>query len=200
MKKQVIVIHGGMTFDRYEYYMSFLKNKDVEIDDFKTGGGWKNSLAKELGNDFEILNPRMPNSANARYEEWKIWFAKMSPFIEEGAVLMGQSLGGIFLAKCLSEISLPKKLKALILVSAPFDQAEHETLGDFGLPSSIDNCARQAEKIFLIHSKDDPIVPFSESAKYQKSFPTAELIIFEDRGHFNQETFPELVGLIKGLR
>ncbi|MCK6462203.1 MAG: hypothetical protein L6Q29_00015 [Candidatus Pacebacteria bacterium] len=85
-----------MTFDNYEEHISYLKNKDVEMDDFKTGGGWKNYLGKELGNNFEIINPGMPNSANARYEEWKIWFSKMTPLIQDGAIMIGQSLVGIF--------------------------------------------------------------------------------------------------------
>lgn len=188
-----------MTFDKYEEYIAFLKNKNVEIDDFKTGGGWKNSLGKELGNDFEIINPRMPNSANARYEEWKIWFNKMIPFIQDGAIMIGQSLGGIFLAKRLSEVSLPKKLKALILISAPFSAAAGESLTDFKLPASIENCVKQAEKIYIIHSKDDPVVPFDEAVKYQNAFPGAETIVFEDRGHFDQEAFSELAELIKSL-
>lgn len=52
------------------------------------------------------------------------------------------------MAKCLSEMSMPKnkKLKALILISAPFSEATGESLVDFKLPASIENCGKQAEK------------------------------------------------------
>lgn len=88
-----------------------------------------------------------------------------------------------------------KKLKALILISAPFSEATGESLVDFKLPASIENCGKQAEKNYIIHSKDDPVVPFGEAAKYKESFPSSEMIAFEERGHFDQEGFPELVEL-----
>ena len=53
--------------------------------------------------------------------------------------------------------------------------------------------------IYLIHSKDDPLVPFTQLKKYQQALPKAEAIVFENREHFNQETFPEIIELIKSI-
>jgi hypothetical protein len=69
MKTQVIAIHGGETFDTYEDYISYLKNTDVSLENFKPSKGWKNTLAERLGDSYEILLPIMPNKTNARYED-----------------------------------------------------------------------------------------------------------------------------------
>jgi len=50
-----------------------------------------------------------------------------------------------------------------------------------------------------LHSKDDPVVPISDSDEYASRLPDAELVLFEDKGHFNTEEFSGLVYLIKAL-
>jgi len=201
MKQQIIVIHGGTTFNTYKEYLSFLKNREVDLDNFIMGTDWKGTLEKKLSKNFEILFPGMPNKTNARYKEWKIWFERIIPFLRNNVILVGHSLGGIFLAKYLSENKLPKKIKATIFVAAPFDAANsEESLGDFRLPGSLSKFSKQSEIIYLIQSKDDPVVPFVEFEKYKKALPQAKTMIFDSRGHFNQEAFPEIVNIIKTLR
>lgn len=60
MKTQVIVIHGGDTFETYEEYLTSLKEFEVDLNYFKKSG-WKNFLQEKLGNDFEVIAPKMPN-------------------------------------------------------------------------------------------------------------------------------------------
>lgn len=199
MKKQIIVIHGGTIFNAYEEYISYLKNKDVNAEDFKTRKDWKNSLEKELGIDFEIFTPRMPNKTNVRYEEWKIWFERMIPFLNDDAVFIGHSLGGIFLAKYFSENLFPKKIKAAFLVAAPFYDKNSKEFPEDTLPLSLEKFTKQVEKIYLLHSKDDPIVHFEHVNKYKNALPNSEAITFTDRQHFNQESFPEIVALLKNI-
>ena len=197
MKKQIVVIHGGDTFEKYEKFLSFLKNFQIDPDYFKKKG-WKDTLQDKLWEDFEVIAPNMPNKINAKYLEWKIWFEKYFQFLNEGVVFVGHSLGGTFLAKYLSENSFPKKIKALLLVAAPFDAEDSdESLNDFALPASLAKITEQVDKIYLFHSKDDPVVPFEQVNKYKKALPNSEIIAFTDRQHFNQELFPELVELLK---
>lgn len=200
MNQQIVIIHGGTTFETYKDYLSFLKNRGVDLDNFTMGSDWKGTLEEKLGKNFQILFPSMPNKTNARYKEWKIWFERMFPFLRNNTILIGHSLGGIFLAKYLSENKLPKKIKATILVATPFDAANSvESLGDFKLSTSLAKFAKQGGIIYLIQSKDDPAVPFEEFEKYQKVLPEAKSMLFDGRGHFNQESFPEIISLIKTL-
>jgi len=201
MNQQIVIIGGGTTFDSYEDYISYLKNKEISLDRLKSHKEWRDSLAEELGENFEVLAPRMPNVTNARYEEWKIWFERIIPFLNNNVILVGHSMGGIFLAKYLSENRIRKTVKATILVAAPFDDKDlGESLGSFKLPKSLSKFAKYGGLAYLIQSKDDPVVPFKQIKKYQRALPDSKSIVFDDRGHFKQETFPELVSLIKTLR
>ncbi|MEX0649815.1 MAG: alpha/beta fold hydrolase [Candidatus Andersenbacteria bacterium] len=200
MMQQVFAIHGGTSFDSYGEYISFIKTRELTLEKLKQTEDWKASLPRELGDMFEVLLPKMPNGTNVRYAEWCIWFERCIPFLQEGVILIGHSLGGIFLAKYLAEHSFPKKIKATLLVAAPFnDTSTVESLKDFVLPSSLEKLESQAGAIYIIHSKDDPVVPFEQVKKYQDMLPEAQLVVFDDRGHFNQQTFSELVTLIKSL-
>ena|SRR3989344_924905 len=197
---QIIVIHGGRTFENYGQYISSLKQRAVDAGAFKTQKSWRDSLQEFLGRDFEVFNPRMPNPNNAVYEEWKIWFERAAGFLDSEVILIGHSLGSIFLAKYLSENMFAKKIKAVFLVAAPCDAVcPGEFLTSFTLPQLLKMFSDQVPKIYLLHSKDDPIVPFSETGKYKAALPNATVVTFEANQHFNQEFFPELVELIKKL-
>ena len=199
--KQIIVIHGGDTFETHEEYLSFLKSFEIDFERFKSGRkDWKVTLSEELGEGFEVILPSMPSKTNAKYIEWKIWFEKLIPFFKDSVIFVGHSLGAIFLAKYLSENEFPKKIAATFLVAGPYDDKDfEESLADFVLPEDLEKLVGQGGKIYLYHSKDDPVVPFADLEKYKKSLPSAEVRIFEDREHFSQVDFPELVEDIKGL-
>jgi predicted alpha/beta hydrolase family esterase len=199
MKKQVVVIHGAEAFDTYEDYLRFLQGYQIKnLDDIKENRGWKSSLAERLGDDYEVVAPRMPNSLNSRYSEWKIWFDKIAPLLNSEVVLVGNSMGSIFLVKYLSENDLKSEIKSLHLAGTPFDaEGTNDTLVDFAITTDFRNLEKQVSNIFFYQSKDDPAVPFDNVEKYRKLLPNAHYTIFEDRGHFRQEEFPELVENIR---
>lgn len=195
--QQVIVIHGGDSFDSYEKFIDCLKTCGVSISSFLPRIDWKSNLQKNLGENFQVLLPRMPNKFNCKYGEWKIWFERMIPFLEDGVILIGHSQGGLFLVKYLSENEFPEKIKALMLVAPP--HSETPEIGDFGFSKSLENVSKQCQEIHLFQSKDDPVVPYSEAERYKKDLPVLNLHSFEDRGHFLQEEFPEIIEKIKKL-
>lgn len=199
MKQQVLVIHGGDAFDSYEEYLKDLKSWEISLDRIRAKG-WKSSLEKDLGENFDVLNPKMPNAQNAKYTEWKIYFEKIIPLMDDQIILIGHSLGGIFLAKYLSENKFPKKIKALILVAPPYNTPTKHPLADFVLTKPLSLISELTDNIILFHSKDDKVVPFTNSKHYFKDLPNIELISFEDRGHFTQDEFPEIIERINLLR
>ena len=84
------------------------------------------------------------------------------------------------------------------IISAPYnDKDKNYSLADFNLPENLKKFEVQGGKIFIYHSKDDPVVDFADFEKYKKALPNAQTRVFTDRGHFNQEFFPELVADVK---
>lgn len=199
MNHQVIVIHGGDTPESYEQFLDELKKEEYGLESARKLK-WRDTLEKRLGDDFSVYLLRMPNSENARYVEWKIWFDKVVPQIRKDAILIGHSLGGIFLAKYLSENKLPVSIKSTLLVAPPFsDDPDDKTIGGFMVPKNLDLFGKQGGQIVIYHSVDDPLVPFKDSEYYAARLPKAELRKFDGRGHFIVEDFPELVADIKAL-
>ena len=199
MKKQVVIIHGGDTFATQEIYLDFLRKYEINIERYKTDkDDWKPWIRKMLQENYEVIIPQMPNRTNCKYEDWKLWFEKFVHFLNDEVILIGHSQGGIFLAKYLSENQFPIRVRAVMLVSAPYDKdSEGYPVLSFSLPSTLN---LQTGQVYLYHSKDDPVVPFSALEQYRRALPEAVIRIFEDRQHLNQEIFPELLEDIRKLK
>ena len=197
--QQIIIIHGGTTFKDYQDYVGYLATKQLEISRFLYQPKWKESLQQKLGDDYQVLLPTMPNATNARYSEWKVWFDNLSAIITDDCILIGHSLGGIFLAKYLSEKTFPRRIKATILVAAPHSDETTEDLTDFKLKTTSAGLAKQAGRLVFIFGNDDPVVPLSEMEKYKADVPLAEFRIVSAPDHFVRPEFSELIELIDSL-
>ena len=200
-QQQVMHIHGGSAFDTYEQYIENLKKWSYKIDSSDRLQRWSWNYYNFLNPDtYLVIQPEMPSKQNAKYLEWKIWFEKSFEFLEDGIILVGHSLGGIFLAKYLSENSFPFTITQLHLVAPVYShENDDEQLADFRLakfPGTL--LEKEIPEIHIYHSKDDTIVPFEESEKYHKHIPNSQLHVFEGRGHFLGEEFPELFNNIIG--
>ena len=191
MKKQLLVIHGAESFDSYEGYLEYLRTATQSLEGMKRNG-WKDGLPAVLP-EYDVYRPAMPCQQNAKYSEWKIWFDKILPLLDDGVALVGHSTGGIFLAQYLSENKSPRAIRSTHLIAAPAAAAHGSSMADFHLPSSLKGLEEQGGMIYLYFSKDDPVIPFADSEVYAKLLPAAKLRIFTDKGHFNGSTFPELI-------
>lgn len=196
---QVFVIHGGHARESYEDYLEHLIKKSVTLEDLR-GTDWKRHLSKNLGEGYEVYLAQMPNKENAKYAEWKIWFEKFIPQFDDGIVFVGHSLGGIFLAKYLSENTFPKKIAGVCLVAAPYNTLTEHPRADFNILTPLTLFEEQAQRIFVYHSTDDRIVPYSNLLRYQKELPKATVRVFDSKGHFNGEDFPDIVHDIRNLQ
>lgn len=204
-KKQVLVIHGGDFFDTRKDFVESLKKLDLDKEEiFRLNATrWRDNLRSDLGRKFEVYLPKMPLGDDARYSEWKLWFEKMIPFLREGVILIGHSLGGIFLARYLSENGLPFKARAVFLVAAPYfkpkgKKGKNANAG-FSLKGDFKKLEASTENLFLYHSVDDAVVPFSHAEELASRMPSARLVKFQGKGHFRLERFPELVSRIRQL-
>lgn len=201
MKNQIIFIRGAEAFDNREQYYDYLENRPYNPFDHRKS--WRDWVAWALSDEYDMMAPDMPNKQYADYRSWKIWFEKLFPYLNESKLIMvGSSLGSLFLAKYLSENKFPKRINQLHLVASVFDNdgLDGETVGDFILdPEKLPALEKQVDHICIYNSRDDKLVPFVHGEKYHSHLPKSELFIFENRGHFDQPAIPELLENINRL-
>ncbi len=192
--KQILIIHGGDSFSSYDAYVRSLRSLEISYDRLRQQKKWKTWLAEQLP-EADVLLPTFPNGSNAAYDEWVIYFEKLLPFLHDEVYLIGHSLGAMFLAKYLNENPLENPVKKLLLIAGGYNDESMEDLGSFKV-TSAKNLPQSADEIHLFHSEDDPVVPYSELAKFQADLPDAIIHSFENRGHFLDESFPELLAIL----
>lgn len=193
--KQVLIIHGGNSFSSYESYMADLRAKEIDYEQLRLERKWRDWIAEQMP-DADVLLPTFPNGNNAVFEEWKIYFEKLIPFFGDDMQLVGHSLGAMFLAKYLNEKPLERPVKKIVLIAGGYNDGSAEDTGSFRVESAT-KVPQSASEVYLFHSQDDFVVPFAELAKFKKDLPKAITHVFANRGHFLDETFPELLDLLK---
>lgn len=198
-KTQILFIHGGMTFRNRKDYLRWLKTREISLED-KQKKWSRDYLTKNLGKKCQIIRPLMPLSENAQYDDWKINFERYFPYLKNNLILIGNSLGSVFLAKYLSEHKFPKKILAIYLVCPPYDDTlfAEDLVGGFKLKSSLSLLEKNCKNIKLLFSQDDDVVPVSHAKKYARKLKNAKIIIYKSKnGHFQISRFPEIIRMIK---
>ena len=160
---------------------------------FVQGGGegvhdqWDNqlvdSLRRELGPDYEIRYPEMPNEADPKYAIWKLALEKEFAALEPGAIVIGHSVGGTILIHAIAERTPRTDLGAICLIAAPFigpggwESADMEARTDLAvrLPHDV--------PIFLYHGRNDHTVPFAHVELYACAVPRARVRRLAGRDH-----------------
>jgi predicted alpha/beta hydrolase family esterase len=201
MKKQVFYIHGGDAFERYEDYLALLQRLPLTLPGEEGAKRWTKTLAEDMGDEYEVFAPSMPSKYNAQYKEWSIWFERHFPYLKDNVVLVGWSLGGMFLAKYLGENNLPFVPGRVFLLAAPcgyYTSDDGNDCGTFQFPrEALKNLKKYGPKLEIWHSKDDFVVPFDHALEYAAALPEAKTRFFEDKNHFLVPVLPELIQAIK---
>lgn len=199
---QVVYIHGGtITRNKDEFHQGL---REREYNPHIKRDHWREHAAQELGDDFDFFRLKMPNKEWYDYTAWSIWFEKTFDYLTgDKFVLIGESMGGLFVAKYLSENKFPKNIDQLHFIAPVFDRytllrepMDPEIAIDTEKLPIINDLA---DDIFLYHSTDDPAVSPEEGKKYLDYLPKAQYQEFADRGHFFVTEFPELIDNIKKL-
>lgn len=193
--KQILIIHGGTTYQDYAQYLDNLKKKVPKLEWIQYRKDWKNELQEQLGNKYAVYLPTMPNKTNAQYNEWKILFERIVNLLDNNFILIGHSLGAIFIVKYLSENKILKTPKKILLLGTPYDNEsmEEEPLYSFLREKNLKNLKKLSEKLYFYQSKDDFIVPFENIKRYQEALPGAYFRKLKNYNHFLVEKIPELL-------
>ena len=152
-KTDILYIHGGMTFRNQKDYLNYLSNnKSIYLEDkVKWSGKY---LTEKMGRNIRVIRPNMPLKDNAKYEDWKIYFERHLSLLNKNYILIGESLGAIFLSKYLSENKLKNKAKSVYMIAAPFDDSikGEDLVGGFKLKSDLSLIHQNTNRVFLMCS------------------------------------------------
>lgn len=156
-------------------------------------------LQDELGTDYDVLYPKMPNPKQPRYASWKNQLKKELSFLDDEMIIIGHSLGGSVLLKYLSEEKFKKNIVGLFLVAVPFWGIKNWEIDEYVLQDNFTAKIPFIPKVYLYHSQDDEAVPFTHMEHYLKKLPHARVRIFPGNDHAFNTGIPELVEDIKSL-
>jgi predicted alpha/beta hydrolase family esterase len=215
LKHQLIIIDGGEAFESDAHALESLEKCNWDL--MTKMPSWKKWISDGLNDTFQTIRPDMPNTRNAKYAEWKVWFEKYFRYIaptqttEQSAldrieaknkltdkkiILIWHSLGATFLVKYLSENQFPRHIDGLHLVSPVFDDIGliGESLATFRFsPHALPHFHEQAKHLHIWASTDDTVVPYDHSVRFHVNLIWSVLHTFHDRGHFiGQSHFVEL--------
>ncbi len=151
-------------------------------------------LQEQLGSDYEVLSPDMPDPDHPQYEAWRTQIEKELAALTDDAILIGHSVGGSVLLKCLAFGAYQKHIAGLFLVAAPYWGKDADwQIDEFMLPEDFAAKLPQIAQIFLYHSRNDEEVPFAHLGHYQEKLPQANARALDGHEHSFKHGLPELV-------
>jgi serine hydrolase len=156
-------------------------------------------LGRELGDEYQVIAPTMPNPDEPHYRPWRDRIEGELGKIKGGGVtLVGHSFGGSVLMKYLAEGSYKKPLRAVFLVSAPYWGPGGWGYDEYDLPDDFPAGLPPA-RLFLYHSESDPEVPFAHLRLYADKLPDATSRPIPGSEHSFTSGLPQLVSDIRSL-
>ena len=176
---------------------------------FIQGGGagvhdeWDNrlvdSLRAELGPAYEIRYPVMPDEGDPKYAAWKPALERELAVLEDGAIVVGHSIGGTIVLHVLVERAPRTGLGAICLIAAPFVGPggwESDELAP--RPDLAERLPRDVP-IFLYHGRDDRDVPLEHVELYARAIPRARVRRLAGRDHQLGNRLAEIAADIRAL-
>jgi predicted alpha/beta hydrolase family esterase len=175
---------------------------------FIQGGGagahdhWDNklfdTLRRGLGDEYEVRYPRMPDEADPSYARWSVPIWREMAVLADG-VVVGHSVGGTILIHALAERPPERKLRAIVLIAAPFVGADGWPGNEFELPPDLGARLPRAVPVHLFHGLEDQTAPPSHADLYARAIPQAQLHRLPGRDHQLDNDLTEVTKTIRSL-
>ena len=157
------------------------------------------SLRRELGPRYEVRYPRMPNEADPQFAAWRTALEKELATLQDGAVVVGHSVGGTIVINTLAEWSPNAVLGAIILIATPFIGEGGWESEDIAPPSDFAARLPPGVPVFLYHGDKDDIAPIAHVELYAAAIPHARVRRLAGRDHQLNNNLSEVANDIREL-
>ena len=157
------------------------------------------SLRQELGQDYEIHYPRMPNEDDPSYAPWKTTLESVLGTLRDGAILVGHSVGGTILVKALTEQLSVREIRAIFLIAVPFVGDGGWSADDLQFPSDLGARLPKGVPIHFYHGLQDEVAPPWHVELYARAIPQARVHRLPGRDHQLNNDLTEVAAAILSL-
>jgi pimeloyl-ACP methyl ester carboxylesterase len=158
------------------------------------------SLRTTLGDGFEVRYPRMPGEDDPSDATWGPAIRAEIAALDEGAVLVGHSVGGTILIHTLAEHPSNPRLGAIVLVAAPFVGAGGWPAEEFELPEDLGARLPHGVPVHVFHGLGDDTAPPAHADRYAEVVPQAQVHLLPGRDHQLGNDLGEVASVIRALR
>lgn len=157
------------------------------------------SLRRELGPGYVIRYPLMPNEADPTFATWRMALDKELATLQDGAVVVGHSIGGTILINALAESEPEAALGAIVLIAAPFVGSGGWESNDIQPRLDLATRLPPAVPVWLYHGDQDDIAPVAHVDLYAAAIPRARVRRLAGRDHQLNNDLSEVAGDIREL-
>ena len=156
-------------------------------------------LAQGLGPGWDIRYPRMPGEDRPTYAAWKPAIDRHIASLDDGAVLVGHSLGAAVLINALAERSPDHRIGALVLIAAPFVGEGGWPGDEFITPANLGALLPEGVPVHVFHGESDETAPPAHAGLYARVIPQAQIHRLAGRDHQLGNDLGEVAAVIRSL-
>jgi predicted alpha/beta hydrolase family esterase len=158
------------------------------------------SLRTALGAEFEVRYPRMPAEDDPNAATWVPAIRQAIAAVEDGAVVVGHSVGGTILVHSLVDEPPGQRLGAIVLLATPFVGAGGWPGDEFELPNDLGARLPTGVPIHVFHGLDDDTVPPAHADLFVRAIPQAKVHRLPGRDHQLGNDLGDVAKVIRALR
>jgi hypothetical protein len=155
------------------------------------------SLKRELGGEYEVRYPRMPDEDDPSYARWSTAIRREMTALDDGAVVVGHSVGAAILVDVLAGPPPGKRLGAIVLIGAPFVGEGGWPSEEFELTSDLGAKLPPGMRVHVFHGLRDETAPPSHAGLYALAIPQAQVHQLPRRDHQLNNDLSEVAEAIR---
>jgi len=141
------------------------------------------SLRRNLGHEYTVRYPKMPNEADPHFSPWRAALRKEFETLEDGDILVGHSIGAAILLHTLAKQPPPFRPGALVLLAAPFIGKGGWPSDEIQPPTELSSRLPANMPVRLYHGTKDEEVPVAHVRLYEEALPHAVVTHVKDADH-----------------